>query len=129
MSTTSSTPFTLGVFAGNPNSGDSGAEASFDATNQAFDSLMGTTPTVMNSYIDYTQAPSEWAGNNAWSAGSAAASPSFKGEIPMIALPMGSTSPNAPSGEQILQNYADGSYDGMLQTMVKSWASDCFMNQ
>ena len=129
MSTTSSTPFPLGVFVGNPNIDDSGAEATFDASNEGFDSLMGTAPTIMNSYIDYTQTPSEWAGDNGWAAASFQASPTAKGMIPSIALPMGSTNAGAPSAEQILENYADGSYDSMLQGMVKAWADDGFMTQ
>jgi uncharacterized glyoxalase superfamily protein PhnB len=129
MSTDPSTPFPLGVFVGNADADDSSAEATFDAENQSFDSLMGATPTFMNTYIDYTQAPSAWLSNAEWSASSAAASPTWKGEIPVIALPMGSTSSSAPSAEQILENYADGSYDSMLQGMVSAWAADGFTTQ
>jgi hypothetical protein len=129
MSTTSSTPFPLGVFVGNANSDDSGAEATFDASNEGFDSLMGTTPTFMNTYIDFTETPSNWLSNNGWAAASSEASPSWKGVTPVIALPMGSTNADAPSAEQILENYADGSYDSMLQGMVQTWASDGFMTQ
>ena len=129
MSTTSSTPFALGVFVGNADGGDSSAEAGFDASNQAFDSLMGARPTIMNAYIDASQTPDEWANNAGWSAGSSEASSSWKGEIPLIGLPMGSTNADAPSADQILQNFANGAYDGMLQSMVKSWADAGFMTQ
>ncbi|WP_419758723.1 carbohydrate-binding domain-containing protein [Acidisoma sp.] len=129
MSTTSSTPFPLGVFTGNANTPGSSAEATFDATNDGFDSLMGATPVFQNSYIDFTQAPSAWLSNTSWSASVSAASPTFKNTIPVIALPMGSTSSNAPSSEQILQNYANGTYDSMLQSMVQTWASDGFKTQ
>ena len=129
MSTTSSTPFALGVFVGNADSGNSSAEATFDASNQTFDSLMGATPTIMNAYIDQSQTPDEWANNAAWSAGSAEASSSWKGEIPLIGLPMGSNNADAPSADQILQNFANGTYDSMLQSMVKSWADAGFMTQ
>jgi hypothetical protein len=129
MSTDASTPFALGVFVGNANISDSSAEATFDAENEAFDSLMGATPTFQNVYIDFTQTPSDWLSNVQWSAASAAASPTWKGETPVIGLPMGSTNADAPSSEQILENYADGSYDSMLQGMVKAWADDGFMTQ
>jgi hypothetical protein len=129
MSDSSSTPFPLGVFVGNANIDDPVAEAVFDAENENFDSLMGARPAFMNTYIDFTQSPSAWLNNTSWSADSAAASPSWSGEIPVIALPMGSTSADAPSTEQILENYADGSYDSMLQGMVKAWANDGFMTQ
>ena len=129
MSADPSTPFQLGVFVGNANGDDSSAEATFDAANQAFDTLMGTTPTIMNAYIDASQTPDEWLSNVGWSAGSAEASPSWKGEIPLIGLPMGSTNPDAPSTMQILQNYADGAYDSMLQGMVRDWANAGFMTQ
>jgi hypothetical protein len=129
MSTGNSTPFALGVFVGNANISDSSAEATFDAENEGFDSLMGATPTFQNVYIDFTQTPSDWLSNVQWSAASAAASPTWKGETPVIGLPMGSTNADAPSTEQILENYADGSYDSMLQGMVKAWANDGFMTQ
>ena len=129
MSTTPSTPFPLGVMVGNANADDPSAEAAFDADVKAFSSLMGATPVVMNEYIDQTQTPSQWASNVGWSAGSAEASPSWKGVIPSIALPMGSTNPDAPSAMQILQNYANGTYDSMLQGMVQSYANDGFKTQ
>ena len=125
----SSTHFPLGVFVGNANLNDPSAEATFDASNQAFDSLMGTTPTIMNTYIDGSQTPDQWLSNAGWAAASAAASPSWKGEIPLIGLPMGSTSSDAPSTSQILQNFADGAYDSMLQGMVKTWAASGFTTQ
>ena len=55
---------------GNPNSDSTSVEAVFDASNRAFDSLMGTTPTYMNTYIDYTQPISNWLGNTSWAAAS-----------------------------------------------------------
>jgi hypothetical protein len=129
MSDTSSTPFPLSVFVGNPNTPGSSAEATFDAENEAFDSLMGTTPAFQNTYIDGSQAPSDWASNAAYFASVSETSPTFAGSIPVIGLPMGSTNPDAPSAAQILENYADGSYDSMLQSMVQSWASDGFKTQ
>jgi hypothetical protein len=129
MSTTSSTPFPLAVFVGNPNTPGSSAEATFDADNQAFDSLMGATPIFQNSYIDATQAPTSWLSNTSWSASVCAASPTFKDTIPVIALPMGSSNADAPSTEQLLQNFASGAYDGMLQSMVQTWASEGFKTQ
>jgi hypothetical protein len=129
MSSTTTTPFPLGVFVGDANSADPSAEATFDAGNQAFDSLMGATPTFMNTYIDFGQTPSNWLSNTEWAASSSAASSSWKGEIPVIALPMGSTNTQAPSAQQILENYADGSYDNMLQGMVKAWSDNGFKTQ
>jgi hypothetical protein len=126
---TTSTPFPLGVFVGNPNTPGSSAEATFDAENEAFDSLMGTTPVFQNTYIDASQTPSEWASNASWFASVSASSPTFAGSIPVIGLPMGSTNPDAPSTEQILENFADGAYDSMLQSMVLSWADAGFKTQ
>ena len=126
---TTSTPFPLGVFVGNPNSPGSSAESTFDAANQAFDSLMGTTPVFQNTYIDASQTPSEWASNTGWFASVSAASPTFAGSIPVIGLPMGSTNPDAPSTQQILENFANGTYDSLLQGMVQTWAADGFKTQ
>ena len=125
----SSTPFPLGVFVGNPNIDDPAAEATYDASNEAFDSLMGTTPTYMNSYVDAAQPISQWLSNVGWSAASSAASPTFQGMVPVIGLPMSSTAAGSPSADQTYQNFAAGDYDSMLQAMVQTWADNGFTTQ
>ena len=62
-------------------------------------------------------------------AGISGTSITFEGSIPVIGPPMGSTSPDAPSTKQILENFADGAYNSMLQSMVQSWADAGFMTQ
>jgi hypothetical protein len=90
---------------------------------------MGTTPVFQNTYIDASQTPSEWASNTGWFASVSAASPTFAGSIPVIGLPMGSTNPDAPSTQQILENFANGTYDSLLQGMVQTWAAAGFKTQ
>ena len=129
MSATTSTPFPLAVFTGNPDAPGSAAEATFDANNETFDSLMGATPIYQNTYIDASQAPADWASNASYFAGISQTAATFDGSIPVIGLPMGSTNADAPSTAQILENFTDGTYDSMLQSMVKSWADAGFMTQ
>ena len=129
MTTTSSTPFPLGVFVGNPNLDDSGAEANFDASIKAFESLLGTQPTYMNSYIDFTKPISDWLDNTGFAAASFKASPTADGTIPTIGLPMASLAAGSPSADQTYQNFAAGDYDSMLQSMVKTWADSGFKTQ
>ncbi|MCB8882190.1 hypothetical protein ACELLULO517_18230 [Acidisoma cellulosilytica] len=129
MTTSSGLPFPLGVSVGNPNISDPDAEAEFDAANTQFASLMGAQPTFMNSSVDSSQLVTDWDSNVEWSATSAAASPTFQGKIPTIALPMSSTAAGSPSADQMYKNFANGTYDSILQSMVKSWADAGFMTQ
>jgi hypothetical protein len=129
MSASSSTPFPLGVFVGAANLDDSGAEASFDAANNSFDSLMGTQPAFMNTYIDPAQPIDAWIDNAGFSAASLAASPTAKGVIPAIELPMVSTASGSPSADQMYKNFAAGDYDNVLQGMVQAYASAGYMTQ
>jgi hypothetical protein len=129
MSGTSTTPFPLGVDVGNPNISDQTAEATFDASNEAFATLMGTQTTYMNTAVDSTQPISDWISNQQWFAESAAASPTFQGKIPTIALPMSSTAAGSPSADQMFKNFAAGDYDSVLQGMVKAWAAEGFKTQ
>jgi hypothetical protein len=129
MTSTSSTPFPLGAFVGNPNIDNPGAEAVFDASAETFDSLMGTQPAYMNSYIDFTQPIGDWLDNTGWSAASFRASPTASGTIPTIGLPMASTAAGSPSADQMYQNFVSGDYDGILQAMVKTWADNGYMTQ
>jgi hypothetical protein len=129
MATNSMLPFALGVSVGNPNISDPSAEATFDAANTQFADLMGAQPTYMNTAVDSTQSPSDWVSNAEWFATSAAASPTFQGKIPTIALPMSSTAAGSPTPDQMYRNFAAGDYDSVLQSMVKSWADAGFMTQ
>jgi hypothetical protein len=117
------TPWPLGAFPDEPE--DGGSQANL----QAFDKLMGAPAIILNDYIDFTQAPSGWQSNNSYSASQFKQTAGWTYTIPMIALPMGSTKPRAPSTSQILTNYADGSYDDMLKAMVRTWKDDGYSTQ
>jgi hypothetical protein len=118
-----STPYPIGVFTGN-------ADATAQAAMTAFTNIMGAPPLFFNAFTDFTQAPDAWAGNTNWFAGVAASAPGYKPPmIPLIHLPTFSTNSGAPSTAQILANYADGAYDGMIQSFVSEWANQGYKTQ
>ena len=122
------TPWPLGAFPDEPE--DPGSQANL----QAFDTLMGAHAIILNDFIDYTQVPAGWRGNSAYSASQFQHTAGWTNTtdnpiIPLIALPMGSTNPGAPTIPRLLKNYADGTYDGMLQGMVRDWKNDGYPTQ
>lgn len=127
-SAAAATPWPLGVFPDEPE--DQGSQANL----KAFDALMGAHATILNDFIDYTQVPANWRGNSNYSASQFQQTAGWTNTpsnpiIPLIALPMGSTNPGAPTTARLLRNYADGSYDGMLQGMVQDWKAAGYPKQ
>jgi hypothetical protein len=117
------TPYPLGVFTGN-------ADATAQANMAAFAKLMGSPPLFFNAFTDFTAPPNEWDSNTGWFAGVAKNAPGYQPpNIPLIHLPTFSTNSSAPSTGQILANYADGAYDGMIQSYVTEWAGAGYMTQ
>jgi hypothetical protein len=117
------TPWPLGAFPDEPE--DSGSQTNLES----FDTLMGAKAIILNDYIDFTQAPSDWQSNNSYTASEFQQTAGWTNVIPMIALPMGSTNSSAPSTSQILTNYSNGTYDSMLQAMVQTWKNDGYSTQ
>jgi hypothetical protein len=116
------TPYPIGVFTGN-------ADGSAQADMAAFAKLMGASPKFFNAFTDFTQPPSAWAGNTGWFAGVAKNAPGYQPPmIPLIHLPTFSTN-SGITVAAILQNYADGAYDGMIQSFVSEWAAAGYLTQ
>ncbi len=115
------TPFTLGVYIGNPNADDQAEEAQFDANYAAFVGAMNAQPFYYNVFIDYTQPVDAWVGNADWDAASRAASPVASHLQPVVALPMYSTAAGAPTPDQQFQAFAAGQYDSVLTSIVRNW--------
>jgi hypothetical protein len=90
---------------------------------------MGQAPVIMNAYTDFTQSPSGWLSNSGYSASEFQRTPGWTSVIPMIDLPMGSTNADAPSTAQILTNFANGTYDSMMQGMVQVWKKNGYSTQ
>ncbi|WP_426434887.1 Ig-like domain-containing protein [Bradyrhizobium genosp. P] len=123
------TPFALGVFVGNPNYYVASEEATFEANFNAFSTLMGTKPQYLDQFGDQTQPISQWVGQASWDAESVARSAVLQNVIPVIGLPMSSTAAGSPTADQFYQAFAAGTYDSVLQGMVKAWASNGFTTQ
>ena len=126
---TGATPFPLGVFVGNPNYFDSNEEASFEASFNAFSTLMKTKPLFLDQYGDERLPISDWVGQSSWNAASMAQSPVLDGVTPVIGLPMSSTASGSGTPDQFYKNFAAGAYDSVLTNMVKAWADNGFTTQ
>jgi len=119
------TEFPLGVYAGNPNGSDPTAEASFEAQYQSFVNTMGTTPEFMDAFVDYTQDPSQWDSNAAWTAWSWAQSPDASELTPVIGVPMGDNN-SWSDPDQFFKAIIAGDYDSVYKGIVDAWASEGF---
>jgi hypothetical protein len=127
--TTTTTPFALGVYVGDPNNANLSDEATFENNFNSFVTTMGATPTYFDTYIDYSQPMSAWINNNAWEASSAAASTQTQHMTPTIGLPMWSNAAGSGSIDQQLTAMASGHDDSMLKSMVDQYAASGFMSQ
>ncbi|NEV00841.1 Ig-like domain-containing protein [Bradyrhizobium uaiense] len=118
------TPYALGVDVGNPNVSDPTEEAAFEANFNGFTSLMGAKPQYLDQFGDQTQPISQWVSQSGWDATSVAQSAVLKGVIPVIGLPMSSTAAGSGTADQQYHAFAAGTYDSVLQGMVKAWADN-----
>jgi hypothetical protein len=123
------TPFALGVDVGNPNVSSPTEEATFEANFNGFSTLMGTTPQYLDQFGDQTQPISQWVSQAGWDATSVAHSAVLQHVTPVIGLPMSSTAPGSGTADQFYRAFAAGTYDSVLQGMVKAWASNGFTTQ
>ena len=128
LATVRSTPFSLGVYVGNPDIADAANQATFDSNLTDFEQLVGTAPQYLTSFIDQQQSISNWAGNSYWAAESLAATPGGKALTPVIALPLSSEAAGSLSPDQSYQAFAAGSYDSVLKGIVSAWASQGYTN-
>ena len=118
--------FALGGYFGGPNGNNASAEAAVDATERSYAQVMGVTPTLIDVYVDKTQAVSDWASNAGWQAWSNSQSPVAKVMIPVVGFPMASTAGGSPSPDQQFQAFASGQYDDTIRGVVQSWAGAGF---
>jgi len=123
------TPFALGVDVGNPNADSPSEEAAFDANFNAFSALMGAKPQYLDQFGNQSDPISQWVGQATWDAVSVAQSPVLKNVTPVIGLPMSSTAPGSGTADQFYKAFAAGTYDSVLQGMVKAWANSGFTSQ
>ena len=121
MSATASTLSTLGVLVSNADEGNALAEATSDVEPQSFNSITITTLSFIQAHIDATRTPNEWLSCAQSSA--AEESPSWKGVILVISLPMGSTNADVRWTQQLLENFVNSTCE-RYDTSLQEWASD-----
>ena len=121
-------PFTLGVYSGDPNGSDLSEEKSFESDYSSFVSTLGTVPTYLDTYTDYTQPIDDWVGSANFQATSDAQSPDAKNLIPVISLPMASTDSSAGSADSQYQAIAAGDYDSVYEGILQAYVAQGYTN-
>ena len=122
-------PIAIGLYVGNPNSGDSAAEAEFQRNYNDFSATLGLAPRLITVFIDQQKPISQWVDNAGWQATSNRRSQAASQLTPVISLPMASVAPGSPSPQQTFRNFAAGAYDDVLRNMVKAWADQGYHQQ
>jgi beta-mannanase len=122
VSGSSNTPFPLGVYVGGPDSSNAAANAAVEAQYAEFEQEMGATPEFMDTFIDYTQPIADWAANASFTAYSMRISSVSPNTIPVIGLPMISTTDDSDP-DAVYKAIASGQYDSVLTGIVQAWAA------
>lgn len=123
----STTKFPLGFYSSNPNGSDAGANATFETNYDSFTNAMGARPQFMDSFVDFSQDPSQWASNAGWSAwswaqtGSAYVGPG-SGTTPVVGVPMASSVGDWGNVDTFYQQIVAGQYDADYAGIVDAWA-------
>ena len=126
----SSTPFPLGVYVGNPNGNDPAAEAAFESQYNAFVTDMGgARPQFMDTFVDYTQDPSQWGANASWTAWSWAMTGNDyvgpgSGTVPVVGVPLASNAGGWGNVDTFYQQIIAGDYDADYKAIVDAWAAE-----
>ena len=127
MSAMSGAAFPLGVFVGNPNGNDQAANQVFLDDFDAFRKVMGVSPGYMNAFTDFSQDPSQWAGNASWTAWSWAQTGAGyvgpgSGVVPVIGVPLASNAGGWSNVDRFYQAIIAGDYDADYKGIVAAWA-------
>ena len=125
---TSTIPFPLGAYLGNPDDYSASAEATFEAGYSSFTSILGVAPTYLDNYVDYTQPVDDWVGNASFQAASDAQSPDAKNLIPVIGVPMASINSSAGTSDSQYQAIAAGDYDSVYQGILEAYVAQGYTN-
>ena len=113
--------FALGVYLGNPNGSDAGAEQAFENSYTSFVKTLGQKPVYISNYIDNSQVPYAWVGNTQWQAWSNSQSPIARTLIPVISMQMSSTDSSAGTPMSQFQAFAVGTNDYIVNEIVDVW--------
>lgn len=118
----------LGAYLGNPDNSSAANEAIFEAAFSDFTTAVGTSPTLLNSYVDYRQPITEWVGNSDWAAASFAASADANNATPVIGLPLASIASGSSTPDVQFQDFASGNEDSVITGIVQAWTNQGFKN-
>jgi len=125
-----STPFPLGAYVGNPNGSDPTAEAAFESQYNAFVKDMGgARPQFMDTFVDFTQDPSQWGANASWDAWSWAMTGNDyvgpgSGTVPVVGVPLASNAGGWGNVDTFYQQIIAGYYDADYKAIVDAWAAE-----
>lgn len=115
----STTPFPLGVYVGGLST-DPTVEASVEAQYAKFTATLGATPAFMNAYVDQRAPITSWPSDSSYTAYAWQISGIAKNTIPVIGLPM-TTSSDWGNSDSVFKAFASGAYDSQLQGIVNAW--------
>jgi len=134
MAGSAKTPFPLGVtFTNFPDFTNPTAQADFTTDWNDFSNLMGTTPSFISGFEDYTLPMSSWPGHAHWDASSmmtsSISSQLSSGQTEMVfAVPLYSTNSSAGTPDSQFQAIAAGKDDSVYQGILQSYAADGVKN-
>ncbi len=122
------TVFPLGLYVGNPNGNDAAANTTFLNAFDSFKALMGASPLFMDTFVDFSQDPSQWDANASWTAwswaktGSAYVGPG-SGVTPVIGVPLASNAGGWANADAFYKSIISGTLDATYKGIVSSWAA------
>ncbi len=112
------TKIPLGVYVGNPNVNDAGAEAAFENVFNDVSSTIGQSPQFMDTFVDFTGSWSNMVSSAQWNAYSQSKSPVAQNLTPVIAVGLGTSSDNGPG---TLQQIASGAHDDVYRGIAQGY--------
>jgi hypothetical protein len=115
--------FSLGGYWGDPDASNATVQAAFEARLQSFTKALGATPTMINSYLDYTQPMSTWISSASWQAWSNANTPGVVAMTPVIGFPLATVASGSPSADAQFQAFAAGQNDTLIAGVVQAWTA------
>ncbi len=115
----------LGVYVGNPNGNDAGAEAAFDSVYRDLSSSIGQTPEFIDTFVSFSGSWSDMVGSAQWNAWSQRQSPVAHNLTPVIAVGLGTSSDNGPG---TLQQIAAGAHDDVYRGVAQAYRDAGYTN-
>jgi len=122
---TMSNKIPLGVYVGNPNGNDAGAEAAFDSTFNDLKSTIGQAPALLDTFVDFTGGWLNMIQSAQWNAWSQSQSPVAHDLTPVIAVGLGTSSDN---GLGTLQQIAAGAHDDVYRGIAQAYRDAGYTN-